>query len=117
MSDQFPPFTPQPAEPTEPTQPPTSIDLLTLPELWQSVLRSMMRQPDMSVSELAQQLQQSEASLQALLDTLQARGFVQATVINSEPRYRTHLTTRPGRKVPDHIWHRLEDHPQNETQP
>jgi DNA-binding MarR family transcriptional regulator len=78
-----------------------------LSELLQSVLRMISHRREVSLTELARNLNQEVASLQPLLQTLIDQGFIQTVMISGEQRYQTRHTARRGRKVPDQIWRNL----------
>ena len=76
-------------------------------EPMQSVLRMISHQREVSLTELARNLNQEVASLQPLLQTLIDQGFIQTVMISGEQRYQKRHTVRRGRKVPDQTWRNL----------
>lgn len=88
--------------------PRSRFDILTLPESQQQVLRIITRQRGVSLSEIAQQLNQEEAAIHTVLNALVEQGFVQQIATEGEPHYQTNLTAKRGRLSLEGIWQRLE---------
>jgi ribosomal protein S25 len=85
------------------------LDTLTLPEPLQNVLRIITREREVSLAELVSHTGQDEAVLRSILHSLIEQGFVQTVASTDQQRYRTNLTPKRGRRLPNEIWQRLEE--------
>jgi DNA-binding MarR family transcriptional regulator len=94
---------------SESTSSRSRFDTLTLPEPLQNVLRIITREREVSLAELVNQTGQDEAALRSILHSLIEQGFVQTVASANEQRYRTNLTPKRGRRLPNEIWQRLEE--------
>lgn len=86
----------------------TPADVLLLPEALQPLASWLMRQPeDVTLTQVAAFLGQSDAVARQQLNSLVQRGFVQVIPSEEEPRYATRFGDRRSRKLPDVLWQSL----------
>ena len=76
-------------------------DILALPDELQTVITCLMREGEARLQEVADFIEQDEATTSTLLADLIARGFVQEVPAEDkgQPRYRARLVSKRTRKL------------------
>ena len=84
------------------------VDVLTLPDVEQRLVKWMMRQKDVSLAEIAAYMEQDEESLVATLNALKEQGFVQELNVDGEIRYRPCLAAKQRSRDSKNLWQSLD---------
>jgi predicted ArsR family transcriptional regulator len=87
----------------------TPASLLALPPELRRLLNAVTRQGEMSLQEIASQLDTQPTQARGLLDTLVDKGYLRAVEAGGATRYKTSLGHKRARKTPSHIWAALGD--------
>ena len=83
-------------------------DILTLPELEKKLVNWLRRQKESSLSEVAYYLEQDPKSVEALLETLEAKGFVVKREVSGVFFYRINFASQKNNKNNSSFWQQLE---------
>lgn len=86
----------------------TMADILELPDTERQLVNWMMRAGDVSLADVATQLGQDEATVQARLAVLIEKGFVRETVSHSVTFYQVRMAPRRQRQLPENLWQALD---------
>ncbi len=92
-------------------------DMLVLPEPLQKLLSWMMRQREVTLSELAAHVKEEPEAARGFVAELVEKGFVRELQLPDEPRYRVRLAAKRTRDLPADLWGALDqkvDEEQNE---
>jgi hypothetical protein len=85
------------------------LDVLELPEDLRAVLQLIARRGAMTAREVAADTGAELEPTQALLASLEQKGFLRVTDATGEPTYKRYLGHRRARTVPLNIWDALSD--------
>lgn len=85
----------------------TMSDVLNLPDQLRKLVNWMMREEQVSFSQILAQVNQSEEEVRAMLATLIEKGFVREIPVKPEPLYRVRLGHKRKQQVPLNIWDAL----------
>lgn len=85
----------------------TMSDVLNLPDQLRKLVNWMMREEEVSFSQILAHINQSEDEARAMLTTLIEKGFVREILVKPEPRYRVRLGHKRKQQVPLNIWETL----------
>lgn len=100
---------------TSPDESRSALDLLTLPEPLQQLVRWMRQNAPFTLAEVTAQVEQPGEG-ETMLNTLIEQGFVEPVpadqdeaIEGDEPRYRMHLSHRTGRGRRSALWQGLDE--------
>ena len=82
-------------------------DVLELPDQLRQLVNWMMREGDVSLSQVTKFTKQSEQDTRRMLATLIVKGFVREMPVKPEPRYRVRLARKRGKEIPLNLWDAL----------
>jgi len=82
-------------------------DVLVLPDSLRRLINWMMRQGEVSLTDVAAHIGQDEKVAHTMLEELMEQGFVREIEVRDEIHYRPQLALRQGRQLPDEIWQSL----------
>jgi DNA-binding IclR family transcriptional regulator len=85
----------------------TPADLLDLSPELRRIINTILRQGEMSLTEIVLQLDMRPSEVKDLLDTLVEKGYLRAFEVKGELHYKTFLAHKRGREVPLNIWEAL----------
>lgn len=83
-------------------------DILTMPEEQQAVVNWLIRHYEATPADLADQIDQPLAQVQAHLDNLLEQGCVYTVDRQGSPYYRVKLAPKSGRQMPTDVWQVLD---------
>jgi DNA-binding IclR family transcriptional regulator len=84
-------------------------DVLTLPDDLRALVTWMMRQGEVSLSDVAGHVAADEPATLAMLNTLTADGYVRVAQSAEGARYQVNLQSRPTRRPTRDIFKALDD--------
>ncbi len=84
-------------------------DLLELPTEWRGAVRLIMRRGEMTLTELASELELGPCEVKKLVDDLVANGHLKVVETEGEVHYAAVLARTRGRELPPKIWEVLKD--------
>lgn len=84
------------------------VDVLTLPDVEQRLVKWMMRQKDVNLAEVVAYMEQEEESIVTMLNALKEQGFVQELNVDGEIRYRPCLAAKQRSRDSKNIWQSLD---------
>jgi hypothetical protein len=84
-------------------------DLLELPTAWRGAVRVIMRRGEMTLTELASELELGPSEAKRLVDEMVAKGHLRVVEAEGEVRYTAVLARTQGRELPPKIWEVLKD--------
>src|SRR5689334_4968613 len=79
-------------------------DILALPDTPRSLVSWMLRQGEVSLSQLAAHVRRDEATTQALVAELVEQGFVREMNLKGGHRYLVRLARKKHRNLPANLW-------------
>jgi DNA-binding MarR family transcriptional regulator len=85
----------------------TPADLLDLSPELRRIINMILRQGEMSLTEIVLELDMKPSEVKGLLDTLLEKGYLKAFEVKGEQRYKTFLARKRRREVPLDIWEAL----------
>jgi DNA-binding MarR family transcriptional regulator len=85
----------------------TPADLLDISPELRRIINMILRQGEMSLTEIVLQLDMRPSEVKGLLDTLIKKGYLNVFEVKGEQRYKTFLARKRGREVPLNIWEAL----------
>jgi len=85
----------------------TPADLLDLSPELRRTIRTIMRQQEMSLTQVVFELDMRPSEARELLGALVDKGYLLAFEVQGEPHYKTFLARRRGREIPLDIWEAL----------
>ncbi len=85
----------------------TTADLLDLSPELRRIINMILRQGEMSLTEIVFELDMKPSEAKGLLDTLVEKGYLKAFEVKGEQRYKTFLARKRRREVPLDIWEAL----------
>jgi hypothetical protein len=91
-------------------------DLLTLPEPQSGLLKWMIRQGQVSLTDVGAFLGQDEEQTRGALDELCQAAFVREVEIRGATHYRVRLAPKRGRALPANLWQALSDKVEGEEE-
>ncbi|MFC2106587.1 FeoC-like transcriptional regulator [Candidatus Bipolaricaulota bacterium] len=90
------------------------LDLLELPEALRMFMQRIIRHGQTSARELAQEMEDSEETLESMLQSLAGKGYLAVIPATIPPRYKAVLGERRARELPSGIWDMLSKKIENE---
>lgn len=84
-------------------------DVLNLPDPLRGLVNWMIRQGEVSLSEVAARMQQDEETAHGMVVTLVEEGFVREATVRGQIRYTVRLAPKRGRKLPGNLWQAISD--------
>lgn len=84
-------------------------DLLNLPPTLASVIKQIIRQNGMRLTEVAEALDQTPESTQQALDDLIEKGYVRQVEVKNEIWYKAQFARKRGRALSKDFWAALDD--------
>ena len=82
-------------------------DVLELPEPLRRLVNWMMRENEVTLTQVTQFTSQSEDETRRTLTALVEKGFVRETQVKGELRYRVRLSRKRGQDLPLNLWDKL----------
>jgi DNA-binding IclR family transcriptional regulator len=86
----------------------TPADLLDLSPELRRIMNMILRQGEMSLTDVVFELDMKPSEARELLATLVGRGYLKAFEVEGEQHYKTFLARKRGREVPLNIWEALD---------
>ncbi len=84
-------------------------DILDLPDSLRNLVNWMMRQEQVTLSQVAAYVQQTEESAKGMLSTLLDKGFVRELEVQGKVQYRVRLAPKRKSDMPGNLWRALDD--------
>ncbi len=85
----------------------TMADVLELPEPLRRLVNWMMRETEVTLTQVAEFTSQSEDDTRRTLAGLIEKGFVREIPVKPVPRYRVRLGRKRGQDIPLNLWDKL----------
>ncbi len=82
-------------------------DILSLPESLRKLCNWLLKQGDVSLGQVVEFTQQSEAETRSMLAELIEKGFVREIPVKPEPMYRIRLGRTAAQQIPINLWENL----------
>ncbi len=104
------PFTEPPTQPAEASSPPVGqslSELLDLPEGLRAIVQVVLRHQQVTLADIAAQLQQPIAQISPGLDQLVRQGLLHQVTLDNQCYYQLGSLIRKPRNLADQIWEQL----------
>ena len=85
------------------------IDLLDLPPALAAIAKKIVRRNGMSLTEIAEEMDQTPADVQTVLDDLVAKGLIRRVEVSGEFWYKAHFARKADKKLSTGVWSALDD--------